>query len=171
VFPPVPRPRSPRRIDRPRFDRAFAPIAAVCLLLLVVVLGGGFAAIVTSAADPIDPAPTASLSVTVEGSTVTLSHEGGDPIDVSDVRISVRVDGEALSEQPPVPFFSASGFEPGPTGAFNSAGTTTLSAGDRASFSIAGTNDPVPTPGATVEVRIDAGSTPVVRLSTTAREA
>lgn len=160
--------RSKRPADASRSDRAFAPIAAVCLLLLVTVLGGGFAAIVTGAADPIDPAPTAALSVTVEGAAVTVENRGGDALDVPALRIRVRVDGDPLAEQPPVPFFSASGFEPGPTGAFNSAGTTTLAPGGRATFVIAGTNDPVPTPGATVEVRIDDGSTPVARLSTTA---
>ncbi|MFA9515663.1 type IV pilin [Halopenitus sp. H-Gu1] len=167
MIPILPRLHSHRIAPGSRSDRAFAPIAAVCLILLVTVLGAGFAVIVTGAVDPIDPAPTAALSLTVEGSDVILENRGGDALDVSNLRLRVRVDGEPLAEQPPVPFFSASGFEPGPTGAFNSAGTTTLSPGDRASFAVANTNDPVLTPGAIVEIRVYDGSRPVAQLSTT----
>ncbi|WP_280537811.1 type IV pilin [Halopenitus sp. POP-27] len=151
-----------------RSSRGFAPIGAVLLILLVTVLAGGSAVLVTSAVDPMEPAPTASVSLSVEDRTVTLRHRGGDALSIPDLRIRLRVDGEPLADQPPVPFFSAAGFDPGPTGAFNSAGTTTLSTGESASFRVAGTNDPVPTPGTTVELRIFDGDQPVAKLTTTA---
>ncbi|WP_096390746.1 type IV pilin [Halopenitus persicus] len=156
-------PRSPIRSDR-----AFAPIGVVLLILLTTVLAGGSAVLVTGAVDPIDPAPTATLSLSVQDRTVTLTNRGGDALSIPDLRIRIRVDGDPLREQPPVPFFSAAGYEPGPTGAFNSAGTTTLGPGERASFRIAGTNDPVPEPGSTVELRVFDGEQPVARLTATA---
>ena len=94
-----------------------------------------------------------------------MDDEGGDPIDVSDVRLSVRVDGEALSEQPPVPFFSASGFEPGPTGAFNSASDGVFEPGERARLSLAATNAPHFDPGDRVTVRIHRADTTVATAS------
>lgn len=98
---------------------------------------------------------------------VVLTHEAGDPIDVSEVTIAVEVGGESLAEQPPVPFFSSSGFEPGPTGPFNSAADPEWSVGETAAFTISDSNDPVPQPGDEVSVEVLRDGRPVAQASTT----
>lgn len=82
--------------------------------------------------------------------------------------VRISVDGESLAHQPPVPFFSASGFRPGPTGPFNAAADPRWTVGETATLKLAGTNDPTIEPGATVTVRVFDGDTPVAALEATA---
>lgn len=85
---------------------------------------------------------------------VRLTHEGGDSIDVRDVRVKLSIAGTPLDYQPPVPFFSTRGFEPGPTGPFNSAATPEWSAGQTTSVTISETNAPDPEPGAELTIEL-----------------
>jgi hypothetical protein len=130
-------------------------------------------AVVIGAAVAVEPpstAPTASFDAEVEADgTVRLTHRGGAAIDPDTLRVRVRVDGESLDAQPPVPFFSARGFESGPTGAFNSAQTGDWRAGETASFRNAGTNSPIPYAGANVEIRLYADGHEIAELIVTAR--
>ncbi|QAU14374.1 type IV pilin [Halorubrum sp. BOL3-1] len=143
-----------------------APVAGVLLLAITVVLAGGVA---TAALDaPSDPAPSAMLSLSVTDDRVSIYHRGGDPVDVAAATVRVRVGGEPLDEQPPVPFFSAAGFHPGPTGPFNAASDDTWRAGDTATFRVAGTNDPTLGPGRTVAVEVTVDGRPVASLETVA---
>jgi len=105
----------------------------------------------------------------VPSTELTVEHLGGDSLDVTAIRLRVTVDGDPLAHQPPVPFFSAAGFRPGPTGAFNVAGDTTLSPGESASFRIASTNEPVPEAGDRVELTVYSGGSPVARLTALVR--
>ncbi len=167
--PPIPGPSSLR--DAPtvarRSGRAIAPVAGVLLLAITVVLAGGVVTVALGApADPVEPAPTASLSLSASGDRVTVTHRGGDALDASELDVRVSVDGESLARQPPVPFFSASGFRPGPTGAFNAASDGEWRVGGSASFRVAGTNDPVLEPGRTVVVEISVDGRPVATLET-----
>lgn len=149
--------------------RASAPVGAALLVALAVTLAAGVGAATLGAGDPLpdeDGVPAAALGVEAVGDRVTVLHRGGDALDVRDVRLVVRVGGEPLDRQPPVPFFSAAGFRPGPTGAFNTAGTTTLRAGESAAFRVAGTNDPALEPGATLRVRVFVDGTLVATLET-----
>lgn len=135
--------------------RAVAPIAGVLLIAMAVVLAAG---VTTATLDaPAEPAPTVALSLSVDGDRVAITHDAGDPIDVDEVTVRVRVNDESLARQPSVPFFSAAGFHPGPTGPFNAASDDEWSVGETTSFRIAGTNDPTPTAGDHVEVRIAVG--------------
>jgi FlaG/FlaF family flagellin (archaellin) len=153
--------------DARRPSRALAPVAGVLLLAITVVLAAG---VVTAAlgapADTVEPAPTTSLSLSATGDRITLSHRGGDALNASELDVRVRVDGEPLARQPPVPFFSAAGFRPGPTGAFNAASDDDWRVGESASFRVAGTNDPVLEPGRTVVVDVSVGGRPVATLET-----
>jgi len=147
-----------------RSDRALTPIAGVLLLAITVVLAGG---VVTAAIDaPPEPAPTTSLSLSATDDRITLTHRGGDALDVSELNVRVRVDGEPLARQPPVPFFSAAGFHPGPTGAFNAATDGDWRVGGSASLRVAGTNEPTLEPGRTVSVTVSADGLPVATLET-----
>jgi FlaG/FlaF family flagellin (archaellin) len=142
-----------------------APVAGVLLIAITVVLAGGVAAAALDGPSATVP-PSAVLSLSATDDRIAIAHRGGDPIDVAAVTVRVSVDGEPLEEQPPVPFFSAAGFHPGPTGPFNSAGDDTLRVGETATFRVADTNDPTLEPGRTVTVEIAADGRPVARLET-----
>ncbi|KOX96659.1 MULTISPECIES: type IV pilin [Halorubrum] len=142
-----------------------APVAGVLLIAITVVLAGGVAAAALGGPSATVP-PSAVLSLSATDDRVAIDHRGGDPIDVAAVRVRVSVDGEPLDEQPPLPFFSAAGFHPGPTGPFNSAGDDTLRVGETAAFRVADTNDPTLEPGRRVTVEITAAGRPVATLET-----
>ncbi|GAB3415424.1 hypothetical protein GCM10027435_11540 [Haloparvum alkalitolerans] len=155
----------PDRLD----SRASAPVGAALLVALAVVLAAGVGGATLGAGEALpagDGPPAVALGIEAAGDRVTITHRGGEALDVRPLRLVVRVDGEPLDRQPPVPFFSAAGFRPGPTGAFNRAGTTTLRAGESAAFRVAGTNDPTPEPGATLTVRVFLRGTLVATLET-----
>ncbi|TKX36623.1 type IV pilin [Halorubrum sp. CGM5_25_10-8B] len=140
-----------------------APVAGVLLIAITVVLAGGVAAAALDGPSATVP-PSAVLSLSATDDRIAIDHRGGDPIDVSAVTIRVSIDGEPLDEQPPLPFFSAVGFHPGPTGPFNAAGDDTLRVGETATFRVADTNDPTLEPGRTVTVDITADGQPVASL-------
>lgn len=151
--------------------RGVSPVTGVVLLTALTVLAaaGVFAAVVVA---PPDPAPVATFDAAADASgEIRLTHRGGDPVAPADLRVRVRVDGEPLADQPPVPFFAADGFEGGPTGPFNSATDGEWRAGETASLRVADTNDPALTPGATVEVRLYAAAGRIAVVRTTVRAA
>jgi FlaG/FlaF family flagellin (archaellin) len=151
-------------------ERALAPLAGVLLLATVVVLGGVVAAtLVGVGATDLRAAPTVGATCSADAATGTLSvtHRAGDALDPATLRIRVRVDGDPLAHQPPVPFFASEGFASGPTGPFNRGWTGQWSPGTTASLRLAGTNSALPV-GATVRVRLWADGHPVVDCSTTA---
>lgn len=150
--------------------RATSPvIGIVCLLVVTAVLAGvvGTAALGTSVPDA-PPTAAIDLQADADANGLTFVHRGGDVLDVRDLSLRVRVNGTALDAQPPVPFFSARGFRPGPTGPFNSATDPHWEAGERASVELAGTNDPTLAPGAHVTVKITASESVVAEVEATA---
>jgi archaeal type IV pilus assembly protein PilA len=99
-----------------------------------------------------------------------LVHDGGGSLDTRSLSVVVEVDGEPLTHQPPVPFFSASGFEPGPTGVFNVGYSGEWEVGDSAGFTLnPNTNGPAPERGSAVSVEVYEGDRPITRAETTAR--
>jgi len=145
-------------------DRAVAttpPVGAV----VVLVLGTAVAAVGLGAL-PATPATT-GVTLGVDGDRLTLTHRAGEPLDVRRVDVIVRVDGTPLRHQPPVPFFAARGFRPGPTGPFNAASDPTWTAGERASVRVAATNYPRLVAGAHVTVELRYGGRQVATLSAT----
>lgn len=149
-------------------DRAASPVVGVVLLTAVTVVAAsavGTAVVV----DPPEPPPTAAFELAADASgEIRVTHHGGDAVDPDSLRVRVRVDGEPLAEQPPVPFFAAAGFEGGPTGAFNSATDGEWRAGETAMFRLAATNEPTVTSGAAVEVRLYVDDQRIALLETTA---
>jgi FlaG/FlaF family flagellin (archaellin) len=137
----------------------------VLLLALTVVLATVAAGAVLAVGDAPDGSPPrASLSLAVDGGTLSLTHHGGDTLVVDRLRLVVRVDGEPLAHQPPVPFFSARGFDAGPTGPFNSATDPQWTAGETATLRVAGTNRPQVATGEVVTVTVFVGETRVADL-------
>ncbi|MFC7204797.1 type IV pilin [Haloferax namakaokahaiae] len=136
--------------------RGVTPVVGVVVLVgIVVVLASvvGTAALGMAASTPSPSQPTA-LSLDVNGQSISLTNEAGPALDVHMLRLTISVDGTPIRFQPAVPFFSARGFAPGPTGPFNSASDSTWSVGETASLELAGTNSP----------RIESGSEVVVRV-------
>lgn len=156
------------RCETRRTDRGASPVVAVVLLVGVTVVGAAAVGslVFGQAAAVADPAPHAALSLSATGDRIALVHEGGEALDATTLRLRVTVNGTPLARQPPVPFFSADGFAPGPTGPFNSASDPTWTAGEVASFEVAGTNRPTLRPGVPVRVELFDGERRVASLST-----
>jgi flagellin-like protein len=155
-------------------ERGLSPVIGVVALLavtvaLAAVLGTG---VFTIAGGTVGPPPTASFSLAAgTDGVVTLTHRGGDTLDVAALTVRVSVDGTALTHQPPVPFFAARGFRAGPTGPFNRASDGRWAAGERAGFRVAGTNSPQLREGARLRVRLWTDGQPVASVSTRVTQA
>lgn len=161
-------------VDTRDVDRGVVPVVgAVALLAVTACLGAvaGSIALAATPGDRADPGPTVALSLSVANDRVSVTHRGGTVIDAREVGLRVTVNGTPLAEQPPVPFFAASGFRAGPTGPFNAAADPRWGAGETASFRVAGTNAPTLAPEARVAVRVSAAGRPIASLSATARRA
>jgi hypothetical protein len=143
-------------------SRAAATGSAVGLVCAIV-LGTAVAAVGLGML-PSAPAVTGA-TLSVDGDRLVFTHRAGDPLDVRRLDVTVRVDGTPLRHQPPVPFFSARGFRPGPTGAFNVAADPTWEAGERASIRLASTNRPRIVAGARVTVELRYGGRRLVTLT------
>ncbi|AUV80436.1 type IV pilin [Salinigranum rubrum] len=148
--------------------RGLAPLAGVVLVLVTFCLAATVSGAVLASGHDVsgDLSPRVSLSLAVDGDSLALTHRGGDALDVTALRLVVTVDGEPLAHQPPVPFFSARGFHPGPTGPFNSAADPRWAAGETASVRVAGTNQPTLEAGGTVTVRVYVDDALVAEAST-----
>ncbi|MFC4406843.1 type IV pilin [Haloarchaeobius iranensis] len=137
--------------------RAVSPVVGIALLLALTVVTSSVVAVgaLDLAAEQTAP-PQATVDVRADGSTgrIIVTHRGGEAIDVDELELVVTVDGEKLRRQPPVPFFSARGFVSGPTGPFNAAADQRWTAGESASFVIAGTNAPTLSPRDVVVVTL-----------------
>ena len=137
-------------------DRAVAPVIGVALLLAITALAASAVGTAALMLDTPDEPTSAAVTLSVDADTdrFTFTHRGGDTLDVSRFSLSVTVDGTPLAEQPPVPFFAATGFVSGPTGPFNSGGDTRWRAGETAGFRVASTNSPTIDEGDQLTVRI-----------------
>ena len=149
-------------------DRAVSPaLGAVVLVGITVATAAVLGTALLGQATALTAAPpTASFDAAAEGDRITLSHEGGDAVDVRALRIEIGVDGESLTHQPPVPFFAAEGFHGGPSGAFNPETDDEWAVGETATLRVAGTNDPALEPGAQVTVELFYGGQRFASLST-----
>lgn len=156
-----------------RADRGVSPVLGVVLLVgLTVCIAAVLGTVMFGQAAAVDgPAPRATFSVDAAGDRISVVHEGGDAVTVGPLRVEVTVDGEPLAHQPPVPFFAATGFEGGPTGPFNPSSEGNWTAGERASFRVAGTNAPALEPDAALTVELFHGETRIASLTTEVREA
>ena len=150
--------------------RANASVVSVVLLVLAAVTLAGMVGVTLAEVELPSESPNAVLDLSADAETerIELVHRVGDDLDVRDLDLRVSVDDEPLAHQPPVPFFSAYGFESGPTGAFNSAADPHLSRGETAGFTLASTNDPGISPGSEVEVVVYVHEYRVAKLTASA---
>ncbi len=133
-----------RRVGEEWGDRGVSPVIGVVLLVALAVVIAGVVAGGLLAADPPDPQPTVIIDAETEPATDTISvrHVRGDALDPAALSLQVTVNGTELDRQPPIPFFSADGFVPGPTGPFNAATDSDWTAGKTGTLRIASTNEP-----------------------------
>lgn len=151
--------------------RAVAPVVGLLVIVVCTIALGAVVASMALSFEPVEPGPSLRISVeaTAADGAVSVTHEGGETIDVDEIEMRIDVDGTPLSQQPPVPFFSAKGFYGGPTGPFNDATHPTWEAGETATVRIAGTNEPTPVAGSTVTVRLYRDGVPIATAETRAR--
>lgn len=147
--------------------RGLSPVVGTVLLVLTTAVVAGAVGVVALGTDVPAPSQPAVVDVRVDGETerLTFVHRGGEPLDVRELSIRIEIDGTPLDAQPPVPFFSARGFHPGPTGPFNSAADPRWEAGETASLRLAGTNDPSLSAGSRVVVKIYSRDATVAEVS------
>jgi flagellin-like protein len=150
--------------------RGSAPVVAVVVLVAITVVGAGAVSAVLSV-DPAAPAPTADFTVAVDAGAdrIAVTHTGGDTIDPAAVSVTVRVAGDPLAHQPPVPFFAATGYHAGPTGPFNAASAGAWTAGETGAVELASTNAPAIDRGDRVTVTVATDRAVIATLETTAR--
>lgn len=149
-------------------NRALSPVVAVVFLLVVtLVLAGTIGAVSIRSVSLHEPKQVA-IDLTADAATnrLTFAHRAGESLDVESIDLEIRVNGEPLASQPPVPFFSADGFHAGPTGPFNSASDSTWRSGEVATLELAGTNAPLLEPGDEVVVRIVENGALVAEIET-----
>ena len=151
--------------------RAISPVVGVLVLVVLTVVLATIVAASASTLSLESGGPTATFDLAVDGerSAITIDHAGGDRIDVSELSVTVAVDGEPLADQPPVPFVGASGFDGAPTGPFNAEADSEWRTGERATVVVAGTNTPSIKAGDTVTVTLAVDGTRVATVETTAR--
>ncbi|MFB6108019.1 MAG: hypothetical protein ABEJ82_04145 [Haloplanus sp.] len=147
-------------------NRATLTAGSVVVLVLAVAVGTAVVGVGLGAM-PSDPT-VAALSLSVDGDRLAVTHRAGEPLDVRRLDVTVRVDGTPLAHQPPIPFFSARGFDSGPTGPFNARADPTWTAGERATLRLASTNRPDLHAGAHVVVDVRRDGRLLARLSATA---
>ncbi|ELY41215.1 type IV pilin [Natronorubrum tibetense] len=150
--------------------RAVSRLVGVLALLAITVLLATMVAVGASTWSLEAGGPTAAFDLTVDGeeSTIAIDHIEGDEIDVAELSIRITVDGEELTDQPPVPFVGADGFDGSPTGPFNAESDSEWRTGERASVTVAETNDPTVESGDTVGVTLVVNGTRIATLETTA---
>lgn len=137
--------------------RALTPVIGIVVLLAVTLVMAGAAGVSLFDLASLDEPPRqVSLSASADSETnrITLTHEAGPPLDVRDLDVKVVIDGRPLFHQPPVPFTGARGFAGAPSGPFNAASDLEWSAGESASFRLAGTNRPELDPDESVSVTV-----------------
>lgn len=152
---------------RPTARAAVPVVGTVLVIALTVVVALLLTTALLGVGSTSEPTPTAAIELSVEENTLVFSHNHGEPLNVTAISIRIAVDGEPLDEQPPVPFFAASGFDSGPTGPFNSASDNEWRVGQTASLTVADTNTPTLDSGSTVSVRITTDTGTVIRTETT----
>ena len=150
-------------------ERGTSPVIGIVLLVAITVIAATTVGLAVSTTPP-SPTPTATFDLSVDASSqqISITHERGDSIDLSEIDLQIKIEGENLEHQPPVPFFAATGFESGPTGVFNTASSDQWQVGQTASITVAATNDPQIESGDTVTVLLLTEQGVIAEVKTTA---
>jgi len=156
--------------------RAVSTVLGVLLLTALTVVLAGTASLVVLDTAPVADEPGPTLPVELEASVnagpnetrVVLLHESGPTLDVRRIDVRISVDGTPLVHQPPVPFYSASGFGSFPSGPFNPSADPRWELGERAILEVTGENEAQVREGTTVRIELYRDDLPLARVETTA---
>ncbi|WP_306053792.1 type IV pilin N-terminal domain-containing protein [Natronococcus wangiae] len=151
--------------------RGIAPLVGIVLLVGVTVALAATVVAIGANTWTVEPTHTTAdfeLAADGERGTITIEYVHGDAIAVDDLSVTVAVNGDSLSKQPPVPFVEADGFAGAPRGPFNAASDRTWTPGERAEITIAGTNEPQIESNDSITVTLAADDRRVASLETTA---
>jgi hypothetical protein len=151
-------------------SRGTIPLVGVVLLVALTVAAGAVVAAGALGVEPHSPADRVALEVAVDagGNRIALTHAGGTTLDVRELSLTIRIEGEPLTHQTPIPYFAAPGFVGAPTGPINSGGDPDWSTGERATLRIAATNEPRPGPGDRMTVELAGERAALARVGTEA---
>lgn len=149
--------------------RATAPVVGVGLLVAITV-ACATAVVGAVAIGPGGAPPTAALTLEANASAdrIAVTHTGGDAVPPDGLSVTISIDGEPLTHQPPVPFFAATGFRAGPLGPFNAATTGDWMAGQTGAVALAATNQPLLDEGDRVAVTVATDRAVIAELETLA---
>ena len=144
-------------------ERALSPVIGVVLLLAITITLAGVVGLTLISLQPNDAPIQASISADVNLTTDTFRfvHDGGDPIDVHTLEVTIFVDDEPIRHQPRVPYFSQTGFQSGPTGPFNRESNNVWKAGESASLALACSNEPKPADATIIEIHFTSDGNPI----------
>lgn len=147
--------------------RGLSPVIGVVSLLAVTVVLSAVVGLSAPAATISEPTVASFEGSAEPNGEIRLTHRAGDSINLDKLGVRIRINDEPLAEQPPVPFFSAPGFESAPGGAFNSASSDHWDVGEIASLRVAGTNTPSISAGdsVTVQLYVDGNSVAAVEMT------
>nr|WP_243641415.1 type IV pilin N-terminal domain-containing protein [Natrarchaeobius halalkaliphilus] len=151
-------------------SRALSPVVGVVALVAITVCLAAIVAVGAASLSLGSTAPTAAFDLSVDGdeNEIVIEHVAGESLDVRELSIVVAVDDTRLSEQPPVPFVGANGFEGTPSGPFNERSDPTWHSGEHASLTVARNNDPSPNSGDSVSVSLSVDGHRLATLETVA---
>lgn len=150
--------------------RAISPIVGtVFIVAITVALATAVGAAVIALPGEPTLVPMVGISATAApDGTISLTIDAGEPLDVRALDLVIAVDDQPLTEQPPVPFFSAAGFYSGPTGPFNAAADPRWEPGERAALRVAATNAPPIAEGSRVRIAVVVDGRTVAEVEVTA---
>ncbi|RQG91866.1 type IV pilin [Natrarchaeobius chitinivorans] len=151
-------------------SRGVNPVVGVAVLIAITVCLAGVLAVGAASWSLEATGPDAAFDLSVDGETgeVAIGHVAGDSIDVRNLSLVIAVEGTELADQPPTPTVGAPGFQGTPTGPFNEQADPEWRSGERASVFVADTNDPRPSAGDSVTVRLVVDDQRIAVLETTA---
>lgn len=152
-------------------SRAISPVIGVVLLVACTVLLSATVGTMVMGYEPTEPASPVLINgeIDAEENGITLTLDRGGPLDVRDLSLVVKVDGEPLEKQPTVPAYTQSGFNGFPSGPFNAGTDPEWTRGESASLTVAKTtNGPHPDSGSSVVIRIYEDDLPIATVETTA---
>ena len=150
--------------------RGLSPVLGTVVLLAITVALASVVGMAVGAYGTDAPTPRVDLTASADATadSITITHRQGESLDIEALDLQIRIDGQPLDHQPPVPFFAAEGFHSGPTGPFNSASTDPWSAGESATLRLASTNAPLLSEGSTVTIELTHDRAVLATLTVTA---
>ncbi|SDR34401.1 type IV pilin [Natronobacterium texcoconense] len=151
-------------------DRGVSPLVGALALIVITVCLAAVVAVGAASWSLESTGPNAAVELEVDGdgSVLVFDHVAGDSIDVRELTLTIAIDGTELSHQPQLPFVGTEGFDGAPSGPFNAESDPHWRTGERATLTVADTNEPLLESGDTVTVVLAVDGHALAELEATA---